>query len=156
MKAELINPFLTSTMNVLTTMCQCQPVPGKPSLKEGNHSWGAVTGIIGMVSPDLTGNMLISFDEPSILAIVSKMLMEKFEKLSPEIIDAVGELTNMISGGAKQQLSEIGYSFNMATPIMIEGKGVVISQLGKTPSIQIPFTIPEGKFVVEANLAQAK
>jgi len=156
MKAELINPFLSSTLNVLTTMCKVKPIAGTPRLKQGSSTWGAVTGIIGMASDKLSGNMVISFDEPSILALVSNMLSEKFVELNPEIVDAVGELTNMISGGAKNQLSELGYNFSMATPIMITGQGVSITQLSKAPVIQIPFEMPEGKFVIEANLAESK
>lgn len=154
MKVELINPFINATANVLTTMCKTEPFAGKPNLKEGKATWGAVTGIIGMSSDKLVGNMVLSFDEPSILGIVNAMLSESYKEINSEIVDAVGEITNMISGGAKQQLSELGYAFSMATPIMITGQGVTISQLSKAPVIQIPFTSNVGKFVLEANLAE--
>ena len=153
MNVELINPFLSATSNVLSTMAQTVPTPGKPTIKKGNMTWGVVTGVIGMAGDDMSGNMVISFDEKSILAIVSKMLMEEFKELNKDVLDAVGELTNMISGGAKKDLSEKGYSFNMATPMMIKGENVEIQQLTTAVVLQVPFTIPEGKFVVEANLA---
>lgn len=153
MKVDLINPFLDSTVNVISTMCQVKPVAGVPSLKKDNETWGVVTGIIGMSSEKLTGNMVVSFDQGSVLAIVSKMLMETFTEINDEILDAVGELTNMITGGAKQRLSEMGYVFTMASPLMVRGQGVHITQFSKAPVIQIPFSIAEGGFVVEANLA---
>lgn len=156
MRAELINPFLSSTVNVIGTMCQTSPTAGKPCMKEGTCTWGAVTGIIGMAGETLTGNMMISFDEAAILVLVNRMLSETFTEINSDIVDAVGEMTNMICGGTKQQLSELGYQFKMATPIMITGIGVTITQLSKSPIIQVPFSIPEGKFVVEANLSERR
>ena len=153
MNVELINPFINASMQVLRTMTQTEPKPEKPTVKQGNHTWGAVTGIIGMAGDKLSGNMVVSFDEQAILAIVSRMLMEKFESVTPDVVDAVGEITNMVSGGAKKELSEKGFMFQMATPIMITGKGVEIIQFSKAPVLQVPFTTPEGKFVIEANLA---
>lgn len=156
MKAELINPFINATLNVLKTMAQTNATPGKPGLKANNLTSGAVTGVIGMASEALNGNMVISFDQPSILAIVARMLMEEHKEINKDVIDAVGELTNMISGGAKKELSEMGFAFNMATPLMLTGQNIEMTQLSKSPIIVIPFTTPEGKFSVEANLAPAK
>jgi chemotaxis protein CheX len=153
MRAELINPFVNVTLEILRTMAQTEAKVGTPSLKKGNTSWGEVTGLIGMAGDTISGNMLISFDRPCILSIVSKMLMEPFEELGPDVVDAVGEITNMICGGVKRQLSEQGMSFSMASPIMLSGKDIEIAQLSKAPVLQIPFTTEAGGFVVEANLA---
>ena len=154
MDAKLINPFVESATNVLKTMAQTEVVAGKPAIKNGNLAWGAVTGIIGMAGDDTTGNMVISFDEPSILSIVSKMLMEEFTALNKDVVDAVGEITNMITGGTKNLLSQQGYTINMATPLVMVGKNIELTQLAMTPVISIPFSTPAGSFVIEANLAK--
>ena len=153
MNVELINPFIESVVNVLKTMSQTDPVVGKPGLKKNNLTEGIVTGVIGMAGDDISGNMAISFDEPCICGIVSRMLMETFTKVNQDVVDAVGEITNMISGGAKKLISEKGYSFNMATPMMLVGKGIEIQQMSKSPIIQVPFKTVDGAFVIEANLA---
>lgn len=155
MKAEFINPFLTSTKNVLETMCQTAVKAGKPSLKQDAVSYGAVTGIIGMASETITGCMVLSFTEPCILKIVANMLYEEPKaKVDEEILDAVGELTNMICGGAKSQLAKLNHKFDLATPTMIVGKGVEISYHTEAPTIVIPFSTDHGDFVVEANLGE--
>ncbi|MCB0309772.1 MAG: chemotaxis protein CheX [Bdellovibrionales bacterium] len=154
MKAELINPFAESTINVLKTMSQTEVVPGKPSLKSDNKTRGVITGIIGMAGDQISGNMILSFDAPAILGIVSRMLMEEFKEVNDDVVDAVGELTNMISGGAKNLLSKQGYNFAMATPMTLRGETVEIRQLSPAPIITIPFETPEGKVWVEANLGQ--
>lgn len=153
MKAEFISPFVDSTMNVLTTMCGVNPEPGKPIVKKSASTHGEVTGLIGMAGEQVSGNMLLSFEAPVIIAIVNHMLMEEFDSINDDVLDAVGELTNMISGGAKKLLGEMGYNFEMATPIMIQGTQVELKQLSSATIISIPFHTPHGMFWVEANLA---
>jgi chemotaxis protein CheX len=155
MKAEYINPFLASTKNVLETMAQTPVTALKPRLKDKTTTYGEVTGIIGMVSEKVSGSMIVSFSENCILKIVANMLMEPpKEKIDAEIIDAVGELTNMICGGAKAQLAKMNLKFDLATPTMVVGKGVDITHHSDTPTIVIPFRTAAGDFVIEANLTE--
>lgn len=156
MKAEFINPFVESTLNVLNTMAQTHAEAGSPNLKQDKATWGVVSGVIGMAGHNVCGNMIISFDEPCILSIVSKMLMEEFKEITPDVVDAVGEITNMITGGTKKLLNDQGFSFEMAIPITIRGKGIELSQLSSAPVISIPFKTDAGTFVVEANLSPRK
>lgn len=62
------------------------------------------------------GTISVSFTETSILAIVSNMLGEEIKEMNEEIKDAVGEITNMISGQARKKLDEQGMSLKAATP----------------------------------------
>ncbi len=153
MKAELITPFVDATLNVIQTMAQIRAEPGKPSQKKDDKTRGEVTGLIGMGGDELSGNMILSFEKAAILPIVSAMLMEEFTEINQDVIDAVGELTNMITGGAKKLLAEKGYTFAMATPVMLSGSEVVLTQLSPAPIVSIPFTTPSGTFWIEANLA---
>lgn len=156
MKVEFINPFLTAAKNVIETMCMTEIVPEKPYVKQGTATFGIVTGIIGMAGKNITGNMCISFEEPCIVGIVNSMLGESYTKLCPEITDAVGELTNMISSGAKKDLAEAGLNIDMATPLMIEGVGKELKQLTSGNVIVIPFKTKAGKFVIETSLSERK
>lgn len=157
MKAEFINPFLQAAKNVLETMAQTPVTALKPRLKDSTITYGEVTGIIGMVSENIAGSMILSFSEACILKIVSNMLMEPIKpKIDAEIVDAVGELTNMICGGAKAQLAKLNIKFELATPTMIVGRGVEISHYSQVPTLVIPFKTEAGDFVIEANLSEKK
>ncbi|MFH7321385.1 chemotaxis protein CheX [Desulfurivibrio sp. D14AmB] len=152
-KAELINPFLNAAKNVIETMAQTKVKAGKPHLKDDKLAFGEVTGVIGMSSETISGTMIVSFSGPAILKIVANMLMEPLRpKIDDEVVDAVGEITNMICGGAKAELAKINHKFDLATPTMVVGKGVEISYYSSTPTIVIPFATEDGGFVVEANL----
>jgi chemotaxis protein CheX len=154
MDVNLINPFLISAIKVVETMAFMKVTPGKPSIKDHNKTFGVVTGLIGLAGDGAAGNMVLSFDEGSILGIVSKMLGEEFKTVNKDVVDAVGELTNMISGGAKSELAEMGFSIRMATPVMIVGKDIELSQLTKKPVLTIPLTVDTGVFVIEAKLSK--
>ena len=150
MNVELINPFLKATLNVLSTMAQTEATPAKPIVKTEPVSWGVVNGVIGMAGNKLHANFVVSFDKPSILAIVSRMMMEEYSDVTPEVVDAVGEITNMIVGSAKRDLEELDHHFEMAIPMMVVGTEVEIAQQSGSMTLQVPFVTPEGKFVVEA------
>lgn len=154
MKAELINPFLKSAKNVIETMAQTKVKAGTPHVKEGRAAYGEVTGVIGMSSDTISGSMIVSFTDKAILKIVANMLMEEPRAMiDDEVVDAVGEITNMICGGAKAELAKINHKFDLATPTMVVGKGVEISYYSSAPTVVIPFETADGTFVVEANLS---
>ena len=113
MNVEFVKPFIDATLNVLRTMAQIDAMPGKVSLKNSRRSIGDMTGIIGLAGKEVKGSFAISFSESCIRArgLHSNMLGEEINELSGDIMDAVGELTNMISGGAKAELDERGIFF---------------------------------------------
>lgn len=151
MKVEYINPFLRATQNVLKTMAFTDTVAGKPYVKKNHIAGGDISGIIG-VTGDTQGSLSISFSAPAILSIVSKMFGEPATEINPEIEDAVGEITNMISGDARRELDEKGLSLKSATPSVVSGKDHSIKHMASGPTIAIPFSTQAGHFVVEVCL----
>ena len=151
MDATMINPFITATKNVLETMAFVKCKPGKPFLKKDDIAKGDVTGVIGITGA-ANGTIAITFEETSILKIVSNMFGEEMTKLDHEVADAVGELTNMISGQARKELEEIGKVFEAAIPSVVSGKGHTITHYTDGPKIAIPFTTENGGFTIEVCL----
>ncbi|MGX5201585.1 chemotaxis protein CheX [Aliikangiella sp. IMCC44632] len=149
MNVEFINPFLASLMNVLATMAQTKLSPGKPYLKKETRAKGDVSGIIGMVGPQTKGSLSVTFDESLALSIMENMLGEKLNELNDEVIDMVGEITNMVTGGAKNLLAEKGFDFNMATPTVVSGKNHTITHKSEGATVLIPFESPHGKAYIE-------
>ena len=149
-KAEVIRPFLETTLNVLKTMANIEAKPLKPFIKVGQEPTGDVSGIIGMASAKISGSMALVFPEAVILQIASAILYEKFDVVGPDVLDCVGELTNMISGGARAGLAKLNMKFEMAIPTMIQGKHHILEHKTKSAIIVIPFEIESGTFYIEA------
>ncbi|MFP4379259.1 MAG: chemotaxis protein CheX [Candidatus Sumerlaeia bacterium] len=154
MKTEVIRPFLESTLNVLKTMAFLDAKPGKPFLKSGGGPKGDVTGLIGMASETISGSMALVFPQATILQIVSSMLAEEYKEVNQDVLDCVGELTNMISGGARAGLAKLNMKFEMAIPSMIQGEHHIVEHRTKGPVICIPFELETGTFYIECTFKE--
>ncbi|RTE87662.1 MULTISPECIES: chemotaxis protein CheX [Gammaproteobacteria] len=149
MNVEFVNPFLSSLQNVLSMMAQVELKPGKPAMKKDDRARGDVSGLIGMVGPKTKGSFSISFEEGLAVEIMHKMLGEKPTELNEEVIDMVGEITNMVTGGAKRILGEKGFDFDMASPVVVSGHNHTIRHRSEGPKIIMPFSHPAGKAHLE-------
>jgi chemotaxis protein CheX len=149
MRAEFVNPFLSSLLDVLKTMASVELEPQKALIKEDETSRGDVSGLIGMVGNKTKGSMSITFDENLALEIMQNMLGERANGINEEVTDMVGEITNMVTGGAKRILSESGFEFDMATPIVVSGKNHTIRHKCEGPIIIMPFTSQWGSAFIE-------
>lgn len=148
MDVRLINPFINATVTVLETMAFMKVEAGKPYLKKDNVGVGDVSGILGLTGV-ANGTISVTFEKECILTIVSNMFGETMEELNNEITDAVGELTNMISGQARRELEEMGKIFNAAIPSVITGTNHSIIHYTNGPKIAIPFSTGNGDFTIE-------
>jgi chemotaxis protein CheX len=149
MNVEFVNPFLDAILNVLNTMAMLEAKPGKPAIKTNQVASGDVTGLIGMTSEQAKGTLAITFSEPVILDITKRMLGEEVTMIDDTVTDMVGEITNMVTGGAKKSLSEKGYRFDMAIPSVVAGKNHIIHHKSRGPVIIVPFNTESGDFFIE-------
>ena len=151
MNVEYINPFIKATINALSTMAFITPVRGDPYLKNNNDEICDISGTIG-VAGEATGSVTINFPENLAVHIVSNMIGEALKGITHEVKDAVGEIANMIAGGAKGELSEQGYGFKIALPVVCVGKNHYTNYPKDVPCIVIPFEVDGGKFTVDVAL----
>ncbi|MFQ3229395.1 chemotaxis protein CheX [Reinekea sp.] len=152
MDVKLINPFVESLLEVTETMAQLSGHIGKAQLKVGNKSHGIVSGYIRLHSPNTNGSLSISFSEAALLAIYERMLGEPLKQLDDSAYDLVGELTNMVCGGAKRRFSEQGLDFDLATPDVIKGDGHELNHLDNQPVVLLPFRYEMGEIYIEVCL----
>ncbi|MEH0019870.1 MAG: chemotaxis protein CheX [Desulfobacter sp.] len=148
MDVKLINPFINATINVLETMAFVTVTAGKPYVKQDSKAIGDVTGVLGLTGV-ANGTISVTFEENCILTVVSNMFGEEMNTLNEDIADAVGELTNMISGQARRELDEAGKVFKAAIPSVITGKDHAIRHYTDGPKIAIPFKTDGGEFTIE-------
>jgi len=155
MDVKVINAFLDGTVSVLKTMAFIEPKAGAPYLKKDAAARGDISGIIGLAG-SVKGSLALSFEESCILEIVSSMLGEQSSEINAEICDAVGEITNMVSGAARKNMEAAGFTILSALPTVISGKGHSITHVMGGPSIIIPFETAKGSFVVDICIGGAK
>ena len=83
------------------------------------------------------------------------MFGEEMAALDDEVADAVGELTNIISGDARREMAENGLTLDGAVPTVIMGQGHKVRHMSNAPVHVIPFETEGGSFFVEVCLAES-
>lgn len=156
MNAAFINPFISALLNVLKTMAQTELTPGKPRKKLDAVAQGDVSGLIGMVGSTMKGSLSISFDEELACDVMYKMLGEKPDGLNSEVTDMVGEITNMVCGGAKLELGHKGFEFDMATPLVVSGQRHQINHSAEGKKVILPFQGEQGRAYMEISFDEVK
>jgi len=145
---EIAKPFIKATQEILNMMAGLEATCGPPYVKKGDAATGDVSAIVG-VTGDMRGSIAVSFSREAAQALAEGMLGEAIEDPAQDIQDAVGEVTNMVSGQARAGLAEIGVSVQGSTPTVIMGDGHQIRHISDSPVVAIPFSTPCGVFVVE-------
>lgn len=152
MKAEIINPFAASTVSVFATMLGCQLTRGSLQLRSNRlrpeYEINGLVGLTGVVS----GTVVLSMQEQVALHAAEAMLGRGSlpNCVNDEVIDAVGEITNMVAGAAKAYLS--AYELNLSIPTVIIGKNTRIGFNSKVDPICVPYQSPWGPLQVEVGI----
>jgi chemotaxis protein CheX len=148
MDAKIINPVIQATVDILEKVGTLPMKVGRPFIKEGTMAKGEITSIITL-SGDSSGSFSISFPRKCILEVVSKMLGEPMVDLNEDIKDALGEITNMISGQASQLFDLTGQKMRASLSHVIMGKNHPIPHVSKTPVIGVPCATEHGEIIIE-------
>ncbi len=148
---EYVNPFLTSTLTVFRTMLDCEIERGQLYLK-GHHSPDhEISGIIGL-SGKAVGTVVLSLSREVALGATEAMLGEHHTEINADVVDVVGELTNMIAGSAKAKLEQFAMSISL--PNVVIGKNHSVAfPTGVTP-FGIPFTTKWGEVCIDVGLCE--
>ncbi|MBN2474753.1 MAG: chemotaxis protein CheX [Pirellulales bacterium] len=153
MQAEYINPFITSLANAFMTMLDCEVRRGLVSLKDGNSPDYEISGIIGL-SGRAVGTVVLSLSKEVALKAASTLLMCETSEVDAEVIDAVGELTNMVAGAAKSELEE--YELAVSLPNVVTGRHHEIRFPSNVTPICVPFETDWGDLSLEVGFAPAR
>jgi chemotaxis protein CheX len=145
---KLIVPLVNSIRAVFSTMVKVDVTICRPHVKTSPAPIYDVSGIIGL-SGDLIGSIVVSFEMAAAGKIVSIFAGTELDPQSPDFPDAVGELANMIAGGAKKALGGLA---NITVPSVVIGAGHSVARLTDVPCIVIPCQTPVGNFAVEVSI----
>lgn len=149
MKAEYVNPFIVAAGQAFNTMVNCPIRREGLSLKDNVTPSHEISGVIGL-SGRAAGTVVLSFSESLALQAAGAMLMTEFTELTSDVVDAVGELANMVAGAAKAQLEELQLSISL--PNVITGKGHIVRFPSNVKPICVSFATDWGPFTLEVGL----
>ncbi|MEN1680930.1 MAG: chemotaxis protein CheX [Planctomycetota bacterium] len=146
MQVEHINPFITAVSNTFSMMVQTTADRGQLTLGDPQHRTHPISAIIGL-SGRASGTVVINLSESVALAAASALLMEEVSEVNGDVLDAVGELVNMIAGQAKAELAE--YELAISLPNVVTGEGHEVRFPSGTAPLCVPFNTEHGPLRLE-------
>ena len=147
MDVKYINPFIESVCHVFSTMLGTEAKRGDVGLAEGCSDPRAVTALIGLSGP-ARGTVAITFAVNTALGIASHLLGTEVRTVDETVSDAVGELVNIVAGGAKALLNEAtgGEPIRLSLPTVIRGSSYSVDYPSQSKWLDVPFTSDIGPF----------
>jgi chemotaxis protein CheX len=142
MRADVAQPFLLAAKGVLEQELGGDVGRGQVRVERGDFAAGEVTAVVG-VTGALSGAVMYRMSEATALAIVGKMMGQKFGELDALARSGVGELGNVITGRAGVLLERAGVVADIAPPMLIVGRGGLLSSLD-IPRLLVPLSTPAG------------
>lgn len=121
MATNFSDAITSSTLDIFQTMLGMEATVGK--LLEAGECTELkydVSGIIGLAG-GCVGAISVRMNQDVAMKITAGMLGMDVTEMSAEVEDCVGELGNMVAGGAKTVLAGNGIDFDISLPTVIVG-----------------------------------
>jgi chemotaxis protein CheX len=109
---------------------------------------GDVSGVIGIVQSQLEGTLTLCLTFETVRDILPQIVGKSVSITHEMAVDAVGEITNMIFGQIKANLSQRGYQIKLGIPCVVTGKGHFVSQFHRGRYMIVPFHLDGQLFQV--------
>ena len=156
-QSEIITPFVESVQELCTTMLGCENLErGKIGIVGSQNDETELTAIIGMSGPD-RATIALTFPEKTALKMVSSFMGMEMTEMDDDVADAVAEIVNIISGGAKSRLpSSDGQTFELGLPTVVQGKNYLIQSPPDAAWLDIPFSSDVGAFHIQVSFESMK
>ena len=136
MKVEFVNPFLEAASEVLDAELGGEALRGTLRLHKTAVTTDEVTAVVG-VTGTLQGLVLYSMSQATALRIVSRVMAQEFAEFDAIAQSGIGELGNVITGRAGVLLERAGIRADIAPPMLIVGRGGLMSSLD-IPRLLVP------------------
>lgn len=143
MNAQQIRCFLESTAHLFSTMLSSTVEFGKPEMQPRDAKHHDISGIIGL-SGEIVGSVVVGFPTETALAAVEAFVGMPVGLDDDNFADAIGELANIITGGAKARME--GEDISISCPSVVIGTDYTVQRPRMATCVRIPCRSPFGEF----------
>ncbi|MCY2985538.1 MAG: chemotaxis protein CheX [Planctomycetota bacterium] len=138
--------FIASTKAIFKTMLGLEITVQAFDKAETFQPGHDVSGIIGLAGA-IEGTIVVSLDKEVAFAAAETFIGERPDSINGDILDLVGELANMIGGGAKDRLNTPGVILGL--PTTVSGNDYRISFKPDVEIETVQFKSPSGSFTIQ-------
>ena len=144
MDAEIINAFVSSTTNTFESMIGQSPKRLQPRIKDETSPVYDIIASLGVTGPYI-GIVSVNFSKTAACNAASAMIGEEHDDINESVMDAIGEIVNIIVGGAKAS----GLNYKLSLPNVYSGHELTHQFPPDVPAIVIPFKTEKSEFTDE-------
>ena len=145
--------FIASTKAIFKTMLGLELTVQATDKAGGFQPGHDVTGIIGLAG-SIEGTIVVSLEKEVAFAAADTFIGERPTAINSDVLDLVGELANMIGGGAKDRLSIPGVILGL--PTTVSGNDYKISFKPDVEIETVQFKSPSGSLTVQIAMRQPR
>jgi len=149
---ELVRYILESTESVFSTMLGLETTAGTPRTSQGavapSYGVAALVGLagswIGTGSVDCSAEMSCK--------IATAMLGTEYDTVTDDVLDAMGEVANMIIGNIKNSVEAVVGPMNLSIPTVIYGRNFTTRSQRQNQWTVVPFECQGDEFLIQVML----
>jgi len=149
MDPAFVEAFTYAISNFFETMIQTTVEIEPPSVTTPEQQNFDVSGIIGL-SGDVQGSVVVSFPIATAENVVTRFAGMPIAQSDEDFTDAIGEVTNMIAGGAKSNFPSC--SVSISCPSVVVGHGHKVFRKHDLPVVEFRCGTELGAFAVQVTL----
>lgn len=152
---EIINAIHSATAAVFSTMLGMDVVPEPAHLDHTSPSVSdGIMAFVALAGPWM-GNGVMCCSARFACRLCATFLMTEAAAVNEEVLDAVGEIANMVVGNFKTAAEVIVGPLNLSVPTVIYGRNFTSKSLGNSEWIVMPFECDGDKLEVRIWFAPA-
>jgi chemotaxis protein CheX len=134
-----VQPFIEEAIHTFEAMVGVAPTNLGECEKLGAASDSDVAGVV-VISGAAAGRLVIGMPKDTAVKAVSRILAESLTDLTPDVLDGVGEMANVICARAKSVLSRRGLSGLVLTlPRVVAGRDSPVWASDDLPAVSTTF-----------------
>lgn len=148
-----VREFMTRHLQeVFSTMLSMSPEACEGT--EPPQAANRVTGVVGMAGEEIDGVLYLHLgDDLAVKATAAMLGMGPDDGIGEaEVNDVVGEITNMVAGGLKSHLNDLGAGCAMSTPGIIRGSSFVVETVPDVVRELLGFDCEGSRLLVELHI----
>jgi chemotaxis protein CheX len=140
---QYIKPFINVCIDVFKQFIGCEIAAKIPYFSEKDSiAGGDISAVIGFTG-EACGAVIISMQKKVAIKLTDILTGSPHTSMDDDVLDAIGEIVNIIAGNVKQELGE---TMNMiiSLPTIVQGADHIVRWPGsQTRILCIPFSIFE-------------
>jgi CheY-specific phosphatase CheX len=111
--------------------------------------------VLGMKSSVYQGSLALGFPKATFLALLEKMLGEKYPDIDDKNADACGEMLNIIYASARTNINKAGEDFQPAIPTTVRGNNLSVALGASSRFLKFRCASDVGGFLVALKLKKS-